>query len=263
VVRAQESSLAGLGRTGRNRIWRTYHFRHDGPQPALDGKPVCFAICSDRWQERAAGAFSAAVPRLGRNPDLWPARFSGDAVLDVPFCFSAVGIHLAAGREIAHGDKHPDRSVSDPDSGLLCTRTGPVYFTGSVFIFEAYFAIAILGAQGLRLLARRSVTPRSAWITILAALVVMQAAQLAIASNVLLHSGIAYRRMEESTRHLTPTIGLVFFHGSESFVAMHFNLNEPDWRKASLVYLVGPSSAERSEWACRVGRPDWIVLELR
>jgi hypothetical protein len=138
---------------------------------------------------------------------------------------------------------------------------GSGIFYGERFHFEAYFAIAILGAQGLRLLAQRSGTPRSAWITILAALVVMQAAQLAIASNVLLHSGIAYRRMEESTRHLTPTIGLVFFHGSESFVAMHFNLNEPDWRKASLVYLVDPGSAERSEWACRVGRPDWIVLE--
>ncbi|MGA2647105.1 MAG: hypothetical protein ABSF15_20540 [Candidatus Sulfotelmatobacter sp.] len=42
---------------------------------------------------------------------------------------------------------------------------------------------------------------------------------------------------------------------------MHFNLNEPDWRKASRVYLVDLGPAARSEWACRVGRPDWIVLD--
>jgi 4-amino-4-deoxy-L-arabinose transferase-like glycosyltransferase len=138
---------------------------------------------------------------------------------------------------------------------------GSGIFYGERFHFEAYFAIAVLGAQGLRLLAQQSGLPRSAWIMVVAALAVMQVAQLSIVSNVLLHRGIAYRRMEERTRRLSPTIGLVFFHTSDSFVAMHFNLNEPDWRKASRVYLVDPGPAARSEWACRVGRPDWIVLD--
>ena len=38
------------------------------------------------------------------------------------------------------------------------------------------------------------------------------------------------------------------------------NLNNPDWRHAPVVYLIDAEPSARDEWACRFGRPDWVVL---
>ena len=34
----------------------------------------------------------------------------------------------------------------------------------------------------------------------------------------------------------------------------------PDWRSADLMFLVDPGPAGRQEWACRMGRPQWVVF---
>jgi hypothetical protein len=49
--------------------------------------------------------------------------------------------------------------------------------------------------------------------------------------------GEPYRKVRVAVAHSNIS-GLVFVHDSPGFVAMHFNLNEADWRHASHVYLV-------------------------
>jgi hypothetical protein len=71
--------------------------------------------------------------------------------------------------------------------------------------------------------------------------------------------GEPYRKVRAAFAS-TNISGLVFLHDSPGFVAMHFNLNEADWRHASHIYLVDADAERRVEWACRYGFSQWLVV---
>jgi hypothetical protein len=53
----------------------------------------------------------------------------------------------------------------------------------------------------------------------------------------------------------------VFLRGTKlPFIAKVLNLNRPDWDKGSLMFLVDPGAGNRDEWACRMSRPEWVVI---
>src|SRR5579863_1457025 len=77
----------------------------------------------------------------------------------------------------------------------------------------------------------------------------LQIGQLAYAVHVVSRRGEPYRKVRAAVAY-TDISGLVFLHDSPGFVAMHFNLNEADWRHASHVHFVDADAERRADWAC-------------
>jgi hypothetical protein len=135
---------------------------------------------------------------------------------------------------------------------------------GSRFHYEAFFAIGILGARGLELLVeQRAPAKRAVW-AVLFFLIAVQAVHLEGASESLWRRGEPYRKVKSAIAALGGSANLVFLHASEgaapAFNPKFLNLNNPDWRRAPVVYLIDAEPSARDEWACRFGRPDWVVL---
>ena len=135
---------------------------------------------------------------------------------------------------------------------------GYAVFFGERFHFEAFFALVLLAARGAQLLIERWQARRGT-IFALALLSTVQVGQLAFAIGTVSRQGEPYRKIRAAVA--SPDIsGLFFLHDSPGFVAMHFNLNDADWRHAKGIYLVDADTGERSQWACRYGFSHWFVV---
>jgi hypothetical protein len=55
---------------------------------------------------------------------------------------------------------------------------------------------------------------------------------------------------------------LIFLQSGPGYDARFMNFNDGDWRHAGAVYLIDADPAKRDEWACRLGRPEWMVVGL-
>jgi hypothetical protein len=133
-------------------------------------------------------------------------------------------------------------------------------FVGERYYFEAYFAVLILGARGLALLASNRAIPKVAVSAVLIMFAAFALGQDVFAARDFLARTAPYRAVRSATKQLASGRYTVFLHDAGPFVAKHFNLNRPDWQNGNLFYLVDPGPASRSSWPCLVGRPAWVVL---
>ena len=134
-------------------------------------------------------------------------------------------------------------------------------FAGERYYFEAYFAVLILGARGLALLAaEHSVSRRTLAVMVFLFAVCEVGQQVLTARDFWTRTG-PYRAVLAAAERLGTKRYTVFLRdAAPRFEAKHFNLNRPDWQNGSLFYLVDPGPSGRNVWACRVGRADWVVL---
>jgi len=134
-------------------------------------------------------------------------------------------------------------------------------FVGERYYFEAFFAIAILGARGLMLLAKEWHPGRAQAVALVALFGVLAAGQEAIAAAGMRARSEPFRQVHLAAEKLAGQRYAVFLKSAEpDYVAKHLNLNRPDWEKGSLFFMVDPGPGERDEWACRVGRPEWVII---
>jgi len=131
---------------------------------------------------------------------------------------------------------------------------------GERYYFEVFGAVAILAARGLDLLAQNSQIPVKHVAIALAALAGLQICEHGLAINGLLPRTVAQRQIRTAAGRLTGTRRAAFLSEALPFPPKHFLLNGPDWRSADLMFMVDPGPAGRQEWACRMGRPQWVVF---
>jgi Dolichyl-phosphate-mannose-protein mannosyltransferase len=135
---------------------------------------------------------------------------------------------------------------------------------GSRFHFEAFFAIGLMGARGLDLLIERHKLSPQLVLIVLALLLAIQTAHLGVAGEWLWSRGEPYRKVKSAVASLPTSTDLVFLHSSQGsapdFNPRFLNLNDPDWRHASVVYLIDAEPDRREDWACRFGRSNWVLV---
>jgi hypothetical protein len=141
----------------------------------------------------------------------------------------------------------------------LAHPDGSGVFLGERFHFEAFFALMLLAARGLQLLAERWPTPRwaLAWIMLLFAL--LQVSQLAATVDAIARRTQPYRAVREAIA-ASDVSGLVFLHDAPGFAGRYFNLNDADWRHARRIYLLDADPELRGDWACRYGATTYTLV---
>ncbi len=212
----------------------------------------------------------SSPPELSVSPaEIWSGlrRYGRRAVQDnvfstFPFVFLLMAFALALEK-----DKRQEALVL----GLIYVALVVAYvfhvrdlggiFYGERFHFEAFFAAVLLGARDLELMVKRWGVSLRTITFVMISFLAIQISQQAIAAQAVLRDSSVYRQVRHAAEHLDPAIHLVFLHESESLVPKHFNLNQANWRSAPVVYLVDAEVERRSDWACRLGRPQWVVLQ--
>jgi hypothetical protein len=142
----------------------------------------------------------------------------------------------------------------------LAHPEGSGVFFGERFHFEGIFAVFLLAARGLALLAQRWTLPKSVLASALGLLAILQVSQQALTALTVAREGEPYRKIRAAVSQPTVT-GVVFLRDSPGFVAKHFNLNQADWAHAPRIFLVDFEPDHRNEWACRYHVSNWTVAE--
>jgi hypothetical protein len=178
-------------------------------------------------------------------------------------------VFLLAGYAVWREKKHPREvrilavvfavlvlaHVVQPSVSLDVDRVGERYY------FEGLFAVLVLGARGLLLLLKEWRPPARAVTLVLAVLALVETGQEAISASVLWTASEPYRQVHQAAENLGRKPSAIFLKSAgPEFVAKHFNLNQPDWKRHPLFFFVDPGPAQRAVWACRVGRRDWAVI---
>jgi hypothetical protein len=141
----------------------------------------------------------------------------------------------------------------------LAHPDGSGVFLGERFHFEAFFALMLLAARGLQLLAQRWSTQRWALTWVMLLLAIVQIAQQGVTVNAIAHRTEPYRKVREAIA-ASGIPGLVFLHDAPGFAGRYFNLNDADWRHAARVYLLDAEPEHRAQWACRYGASAYTVV---
>jgi len=148
-----------------------------------------------------------------------------------------------------------------PLAYLLHTENSYSYF-GSRFHFEGLFAAFLLAARGIELLAETWALPRRGALAVLGLLAVMQVADVKGMVESLWHVGGQYHAIKAAVARWNGQVPLVFIRDGDAYHARFANFNHADWRIAPTLYLIDADPQKRDEWACRVGRADWVVLSV-
>lgn len=141
----------------------------------------------------------------------------------------------------------------------LAHPDGSGVFFGERFHFEAFFALMLLAARGLQLLAQSWSVRRPALVWVMLLLVLMQLAQQGVTVKAIARRTEPYRRVRESIA-ASGISGLVFLHDAPGFAGRYFNLNDADWRHAVRIYLLDAEPERRAHWACRYGAQAYTVV---
>jgi hypothetical protein len=131
---------------------------------------------------------------------------------------------------------------------------------GERYYFEVFSALSILAARGLALLVQSSHIPLKRVAVALAAMIGLQLCIQGIAISGLISKTEGERQLRIAAKRVTGARRTAFLSDKLPFVTKHFFLDGPDWRTAELMFLVDPGPAGREEWACRMGRPQWVVF---
>jgi hypothetical protein len=131
---------------------------------------------------------------------------------------------------------------------------------GERYYFEVFGAVAILAARGLALLVQNwGISVRQVALA-LAAVAGLQICLHGLAIQGLISRTAGERQVRAEAGRLTGARRAAFLGDSLPFITKHFFLNGPDWRSADLMFMVDPGPERRQEWACRMGRPGWVVF---
>lgn len=130
---------------------------------------------------------------------------------------------------------------------------------GERYYFEVFGAVAILAARGLTLLVQTWRIPLKHVAIALAALAGLQICENGMAIYGLVSRTAEQRQIRRAAGRLTNTKRAAFLSQTLPFPPKHFFLNGPDWRSADLMFMVDPGPAGRQDWACRMGRSQWVA----
>jgi hypothetical protein len=133
-------------------------------------------------------------------------------------------------------------------------------FLGERFYFEGFFAVALLAARGMTLLARNRDVARwpADWLGLLAA---SSVATLLFTLPVVFHEVEPYANVRLAAEQVKLRNAVVFLQPHDpEFVAKHFNLNRADWPSAPLFLAPDPGPDARPALARALGRPAWVVI---
>jgi hypothetical protein len=161
--------------------------------------------------------------------------------------------------------------------GALVAAHVPLTFTsGSVvgerYFYEAFPGVLILAARGCQSLVAY-LRPSGAMLHTIAGLfLVIQAAHFVLFLGPMIATARMYREVAQFVQRKAPDGAVVFFEDekepdgaavfktTELFLGKHFNINQPDWRRAPAVYLTDPGPNRREAVAGVFGRPYWMVV---
>jgi hypothetical protein len=140
---------------------------------------------------------------------------------------------------------------------------GSSSFDGERYYFEGVGMLTLVAARGFLLLASRWKVTRTRVLTTLLTLMSVQLAMLVSAIPDIESRAVLYRQAYRLAT-ASPRRALVFIGGySERFTSTHTNWNTADWRSAPIVYLNDPGPADRSPYACLLGRSAYRVVDYR
>jgi hypothetical protein len=145
-------------------------------------------------------------------------------------------------------------------AGYASDRYGSGSFFGERFYFEGFFAVALLAAHGLTLLAqdRGAGWWSASWLGPLAA---SSIATLLFTLPLTLRAVEPYTDVRLAAEQVQLRNAIVFLQPHDpEFVAKHFNLNRADWPAAPLFFAPDPGADGRLALARALGRPTWVVI---
>jgi len=237
---------------------------------ALAGVLLYNRLYTGHWlvSPYALAAGAQAPPELSFNPvRIWGGiaeygrqTFEMSLIGLFPFTYLLAGYTLVAERERRHEVWILAAIYLGLYAAYLAHPEGSGVFFGERFHFEGIFAVFLLAARGLALMAQRWNLPRSALASVLGLLAILQVSQQAVTALTVARQGEPYRKVRAAVSQ-RPVSGVVFLRDSPGFVAKHFNLNQADWAHAPRIFLVDFEPDRRNEWACRYHASNWTVAE--
>lgn len=145
--------------------------------------------------------------------------------------------------------------------GYLIQPMSSSPIVGERYFYEAYFAVAILGALGLRAIRQSWPVGRAIWVRAGLTVAVIQLAMMGAAIYRIWAASEPYVRMGQVAQEYRGCQCAVFLADHlEEFDARNLNLNTPGWRAEGVFYMNDPGAVGRPEWAGRFGWKRWVVL---
>lgn len=181
----------------------------------------------------------------------------GTAFYAFPFIFPLAAYAVVHKRRKAYG--LAAICVSLVAGYTLQTETSGTHF-GERYYFEAFFAVAILGAWGWRLLVDRWRPSAQAVKAVGLVLLLVQVSQYVLLIEDAWVGWRPFIRMQDKIAALHLSGAVVFLRNTPEFSSLDFNQNEADWKQAPVFYLVDPGPGRRAALACALERSRWVVL---
>jgi Dolichyl-phosphate-mannose-protein mannosyltransferase len=144
--------------------------------------------------------------------------------------------------------------------GHLCLVEASDSIVGERYYAEGYFAVAILAARGWVLIGERRRVPVSAAGALVAGLAAVQVFHYGLLTGTILRLKTGYGRVLDAVAGMHLDRALVLMEPAPGFGPKNFNPNAADWEREPVFYLRDPGPARRTEIACALGRPQWVVV---
>lgn len=195
---------------------------------------------------------------------IWEVRHCRRRLLET---MALCGLFAAAAAYAAFRDreKRTEALVLASLFGCLVAGYAPDrYPSGSLlgerFYFEGFFAVALLAARGLTLLAQN--WDVAGWLPdCLGLLATSSVATLLFTLPAIFHEVEPYASVRLAAEQVKLPNAVVFLQPHDpEFVAKHFNLNRADWPSAPLFFAPDPGPDARPVLARALGRPAWVVI---
>jgi hypothetical protein len=206
---------------------------------------------------------AASLPQALRNvKEMWRFSLQSTLLFSFPFLFVLAGVGFWKNRKTSP-------MVWLLLSLFLVIVLGHLVQTessGSVvaerYWFEAYFAVAILAAQGIAAVAAALESPQRSLIAAGCSLLAVQLMVTIAASKLVLQASAPSIAVAHLAGQYRDCRCVVFLRSSlPFFAAQHLNLNGPDWQHAQVFYAVDPGPGQRMAWTRTLGRERWVVVE--
>lgn len=127
--------------------------------------------------------------------------------------------------------------------------------------FEAYFAVAILAAQGIVVVTAALQSSRRSLLAASCALLAVQAMLTLAAVQIMLRRSGPSVAVARLARQYRDCQCVVFLKSAPPvFYGQHLNLNGPDWAQAKVFYAVDPGPGQRLAWTRALGRERFVVI---
>ncbi|MGO8793613.1 MAG: hypothetical protein ACLQLC_02225 [Candidatus Sulfotelmatobacter sp.] len=263
------AAALGLNRKSGHRLARIFVIGSFFGTLAIAGVLIYNHLCSGNWFVSPYAMYPGAdlPPELSLNPArIWEGiRIYGLHTAEETLIGAFPFVHLLAGYALWRESSRRKEVwiLAALYLGLvlayLAHPDGSGVFLGERFHFEAFFALVLLAARGVQLLAQRWSSPRWVLVWTMLLLAIMQVGHEAAAAQAIARRTEPYRRVREAIA-ASGVSGLVFLHDAPGFAGRYFNLNEADWRHAGRIFLLDAEPERRAQWACRYGSPAYTVV---